>query len=120
MSVIDDYVAGYSGAHREQLDELLALIRELAPQAQEKISWSMPTFTMNGNLVHFAAGKNHIGFYPGASGVELAMPLVTELGLKHSKGAIQFPVGKPLPCELVRLVVEQRVIEQQAKSRPAR
>ncbi len=116
MSVIDDYVAKYTGTHRAQMTELAALIRELVPEGTiEKFSWQMPTFWLNGNLVHFAAGKNHVGFYPGASGVEFAAAELDELGLKHSKGAIQFPLDKPLPRDLIRRIVEHRIAQQQAR-----
>ncbi len=112
---IDDYIAAQSADVRERLTELANVIREEAPEATEKISWSMPTFHLNGNLVHFANGKNHVGFYPGASGVE---NFLADLGdLKHSKGAIQFPKSQPLPVDLVRRIVRFRVAEQQAKKR---
>lgn len=115
--VIDDYLAGYSGRHRELMTELAALVRELVPEAGEKISWQMPTFTLNGNLVHFAAGKNHLGFYPGPNGVAFVADELDALGLKHSKGAIQFKLDEPLPWDLVRRIVEFRVDQQRAKKR---
>lgn len=115
MTVIDDYVAGYAGRHRELMDELLGLIRELVPQAGEKLAWSMPTFTLNGNLVHFAAGKQHIGLYPGGAGVEFAAPELDKMGLKYSKGAIQLPLDQPLPTKLITGIINFRVGQQLAR-----
>lgn len=118
VSVIDDYLAEYTGPHREKMDELAALLRDLVPQGtMEKFSWQMPTFWLNGNLVHFAAGKNHVGFYPGASGVEFAAPELDELGLKYSKGAIQFRLDAPLPRDLITRIVQHRIAEQAARKR---
>lgn len=112
MTLIDDYVAGFEGRHRELMTELAGLIRELVPEAGEKLAWSMPTFTLNGNLVHFAAGKNHIGLYPGSEGVAFVRAELDELGLKYSKGAIQLPLDKPLNRDLVTRIVRFRVGQQ--------
>lgn len=114
MSVIDDYVAQYEGAHRALLNEVVALIRTLVPEAGEKIAWGMPTFTLNGNLIHVAAAKHHIGLYPSPAGVEFAAPMLDELGLKYSKGAIQLPIDRPLERKLVEDIIRFRV-EQQKK-----
>lgn len=116
MSVIDDYVAGFTGPHHELMVELATLLRELVPEATEAFSYQMPTFKLNGNLVHFAAGENHVGLYPGPDGVEFAKDELTERGLKFSKGAIQFPLDQPLPRDLVTRIVSFRV-QQQAKGR---
>lgn len=117
MSVIDDYLAEYDGEHRRLMDELRALIVELAPDATEAISWSMPTYKLHGNLVHFAAGKNHVGLYPGSDGVATFVDDVKALGLKHSKGAIQFPLDKPLPRELITSIVNFRLEQQRQKKK---
>lgn len=113
---IAQYIEGFPEAQRERLYALLAAIREAAPEAKERISWGMPTFTQHGNLVHFARQKHHIGFYPGASGVA-AFEAQLE-GFQTSKGAIQFPDEKPLPLDLVREIVRYRVGEQQAITNP--
>ena len=106
---IDEYIGTFPEGTQKMLEELRAVIREQAPQAQEKISWRMPTFYLNGNLVHFAAFAKHIGFYPGASGVE---NFQSELaGYKHAKGSVQFPIEKPLPLELIKRIVRFRVEE---------
>ena len=115
MSVIDDYLGGVSGRHRELLDELRAMVEASAPEASEAIAYGMPTYKLNGNLVHFATGANHVGFYPGPAGVEFAAPQLDELGLKYSKGAIQFPLDRPLPRDLVAAIVAFRVEQQLAQ-----
>ena len=117
MSVIDDYLTAYEGPHRALMDELRALIVDLVPDATEAISWSMPTYKLNGNLVHFAAGKSHVGLYPGADGVAFAEEELKERGLKYSKGAIQFPLGQPLPRDLVTAIVKFREEQQRAKGK---
>lgn len=106
---IDEYIESFPTEIQEILNNMRAIIKEAAPSATEKISWQMPTFYLNGNLVHFAAHKNHIGFYPGASGVEAFLSVLGEY--KCSKGAIQFPIDKPLPVELICKIVRFRVSE---------
>jgi len=85
------------------------VIKESAPDASEKISWEMPTFVLHGNLVHFAACKNHIGFYPTPSGIDAFEQELVEY--KTSKGSIHFPIEKPLPYELISKIVKFRVAE---------
>jgi len=88
-------------------------IRKAAPQAEEAISYRIPTFKLNGNLVHFAAFKNHIGFYPTSSGI---LAFKKELsGYKTSRGTVQFPMDKPMPLDLVRRIVRFRVKESLSK-----
>ncbi|MEG0659437.1 iron chaperone [Anaerorhabdus sp.] len=109
MTVIDDYIATCPVEHQPKLIEIRTIIKKAAPQAEEKISWGMPTFYLNGNLVHFALAKKHIGFYPGASGVSDFEERIQEY--KHSKGAIQFPLDKPLPKKLIMDIVKFRIKE---------
>lgn len=109
MNTIDEYIAQFPPEVQEKLAAVRNTIREAAPEATEKISWQMPTFYLHGNLVHFAAMKKHIGFYPGPSGVAAFAPKLTEY--KTSKGAIQFPLNKPLPLDLIREIVTFRVAE---------
>lgn len=108
ITTIDEYIAGYPADIQSILNQLRALIRELAPEAVEKIGYGIPTFTLYGrNLVHFAAYKNHIGFYPNPSGIkEFEQELST---YNTSKGAIQFPVNEPIPYELISRIVQYRV-----------
>ena len=108
-STVDEYIAGYDGEVRERMEKLRALIMSCSPSITEKIAWGMPTFVLNGNLVHFAAGKHHIGFYPAPSGVEAFTQ--KSLEYKHSKGAVQLPNDKPMPYDLIREVVNFRVRE---------
>lgn len=114
---IDEYISQFSPEVQRILQALRSVIKEEAPDAEEKISWRMPTFTLHGNLVHFAAHKKHIGFYPGASGIEAFQHRLSEY--KWSKGAVQFPMDKPLPYELIKEIVRFRVAEnmKQAESK---
>lgn len=113
IATIDEYIAQFPPEIRIRLESLRKVIREAAPEAGEKISYNMPTFTMNGNLVHFAAHKTHIGFYPTPSGIEAFSDKLSEY--KSSKGAVQFPHNKPLPFELIKEIVEFRVSENKQK-----
>lgn len=121
-STIDEYIALYPPEVQEKLQAIRKVIRESAPDATEKISWRMPTFYMNGNLIHFAAFKNHIGLYPGASGIANFEYRFTEY--KSSKGAVQFPMNKPLPFELiteiVRFCVADKIKEAAIKAKAKR
>ncbi|HCL01572.1 MAG TPA: hypothetical protein DHW61_04020 [Lachnoclostridium phytofermentans] len=113
MNEIDQYILQYPLELQLRLQEIRNIIKEAAPEATEKISWRMPTFYLNGNLVHFALHKAHIGFYPGADGVE---QFKHKLGdYKYSKGAIQFPLSKPLPKELITEIVKFRVEQNSNK-----
>lgn len=109
MNEIDQYILQFPEELQLKLQEIRNVIKEAAPEATEKISWRMPTFYLNGNLVHFALHKTHIGFYPGPSGVENFKHKLD--GYKNSKGAIQFPLSKPLPKELITEIVKFRVTE---------
>lgn len=109
ITTIDEYIAQFSPDRQAILQSLRNVIRETAPDAGEKISYGMPTFTLNGNLVHFAAYKNHIGFYPTPSGIEAFKEKLS--AYKSSKGAVQFPIGKRLPLDLVKEIVAFRVSE---------
>ncbi|WP_424358984.1 iron chaperone [Methanocella sp. MCL-LM] len=114
---IDEYISKYPLGIVEKLRKLRIVIKEAAPAAEEKISYQMPTFTLHGNLVHFAAFEKHIGFYPAPSGIEAFKEELAEY--KTSKGAIQFPINEPLPYELISRIVKFRAAEniQQAKDK---
>ena len=108
-NTIDEYIATFPTEVQKLLQEMRATIRAAAPEAQEKISYQMPTFYLKGNLVHFAAYQKHIGFYPAPRGIEAFQ---TELAVyKGAKGSVQFPIDQPLPLDLVRRIVEYRVAE---------
>lgn len=108
---IDEYIAGTPERVQPVLLRMREVIRENASEAAEKISWSMPTFYLNGNLVHFMAHKTHIGLYPGAEGIERFAGEFDSLGLRYSKGAVQFPLGRDMPWELIGRIVRFRVAE---------
>jgi uncharacterized protein YdhG (YjbR/CyaY superfamily) len=112
---IDDYIAACSQEVQPKLQEMRATIKQAAPDAEEAISYQMPTFRLNGNLVHFAAFKNHIGFYPVPSGIEA---FKKELSVyKQGKGSVQFPLDEPLPLKLITRIVKFRVKENAAKAK---
>ncbi|MFN8004578.1 MAG: DUF1801 domain-containing protein [Acidobacteriota bacterium] len=104
---IDEYIAGFSPEIQEKLETIRATIRKAAPKAEEAISYMMPTFKLHGNLVHFAAFKNHIGFYPGASGIAAFQEELA--GYETSKGTVQFPLDKRVPLTLITKIVKFRV-----------
>jgi len=117
---IDEYIAACPRDVQKILQELRALIRANAPDAEEKISYQMPTFFLKGNLVHFAAHSHHIGFYPTPSGIEAFKQELS--GYESSKGAVQFPIERPLPLELIGRIVKFRVAEnlKRAESKAAK
>lgn len=106
---IDAYIAGFTAEVQAILLEMRRTIAEAAPMASEKISYGVPTFHWKENLVHFAAFKRHVGFYPGSAGIEAFQHRFA--GLKTSRGAVQFPLGKPIPYDLVAEITRWRVEE---------
>ncbi len=106
---IDEYILNFPPEVQEILVTLRKVIKESAPDAEEKMSWQMPTFALHGNLVHFAAHKNHIGFYPAPSGIDAFKDELSEY--KGAKGSVQFPIKKPMPYELISRIVKFRVAE---------
>jgi uncharacterized protein YdhG (YjbR/CyaY superfamily) len=114
-TTIDEYIAGFPAEIQEKLRAMRATIHAAAPEATEKISYAMPTFFLQGNLVHFAAFKNHIGFFPAPSGIEKFAQALERY--QTSKGTIQFPLSEPLPLDLVTKVTEFRVQENLARAK---
>ncbi|SHK13637.1 iron chaperone [Desulforamulus aeronauticus] len=112
---IDEYILQFSPEVQEILKMLRKVIKESAPDAEEKISYQMPTFALHGNLVHFAAYKNHIGFYPTPSGIDAFKRELSEY--KGAKGSVQFPLEKPLPYGLISDIVKFRVAENIKKAK---
>lgn len=111
---IDAYIASFPPNVQEILQQIRQTIREAAPDAQETISYQMPTFTLHGNLVHFAAFRKHIGFYPIPTGIEA---FKDELAVyKQGKGSVQFPLDQPIPYDLISRIVTFRVQENLAKA----
>ena len=112
ITTIDEYIAGFPEDTQAVLEEIRALIRKAAPEATETISYSMPTYDLKGHLVHFAGYARHIGFYPTPSAI---VEFEDELApYKHAKGSVQFPLGKPLPRDLITRMVKFRVQESTA------
>lgn len=111
---IDEYISLFPKETQALLQQMRATIKEVAPDAEEAIKYQMPTFVLNGNLVHFAAFKNHIGFYPVPTGIEKFKKELS--AYKTSKGAVQFPLDKPLPLALIRKIVKFRVAENLKKA----
>lgn len=108
---IDDYIRQFPPSVQEKLEKLRSVIKDAAPDSKERISYQMPTFYLHGNLVHFAAYKQHIGFYPAPSGIERFKEELA--GYKSSKGAVQFPIDEPLPYELISRIVTFRAGENE-------
>jgi uncharacterized protein YdhG (YjbR/CyaY superfamily) len=106
---IDEYIAGFPDDVQEKLQQIRVTIRTAAPDAEEKISYQMPTFYLKGNLVHFAAFKKHIGFYPTPTGTEQFQKELA--AYKVSKGTIRFPLDQPIPLDLITEIVKFRVQE---------
>lgn len=106
---IDSYITSFPEDTRALLEQIRSTIRKAAPEAKEIINYGMPTFALKGNLVHFAAFQNHIGFYPTPSGIEA---FKKELSVyEGSKGSVQFPLNKPIPFDLITRIVKFRVKE---------
>jgi uncharacterized protein YdhG (YjbR/CyaY superfamily) len=104
---IDIYIEQFPAATQKQLKNIRAIIKAAAPKAEEVISYKMPAYKLNGMLVYFAGYKAHIGFYPTASGIQHFLLKIQDY--KHSKGAVQFPIDKPLPKSLISEIVAFRI-----------
>ena len=104
---IDEYIAGFPGNVQEILQKVRTTIRKAAPAAEEAIKYRMPTFTLKGNLVHFAAFKNHIGFYPAPKGIEQFKEELS--AYEGGKGSVRFPLDRPIPFGLIGRIVKFRV-----------
>lgn len=111
-TTIDEYILTYPPEIQVILADLRTVIHEAAPEATEKISWGMATFVLHGNLVHFSGAKNHVGFHPAPSAIEAFGGELAEY--RCTKGTVQFPYTKSLPLELIRRMVQFRVVEQKA------
>jgi uncharacterized protein YdhG (YjbR/CyaY superfamily) len=112
---VDSYIAGFPENIRDILQQVRETIKNAAPGAEEVISYQMPAYKLNGMLVYFAGHTNHIGFYPTSSGIQAFKHEFA--GLKWSKGAVQFPVNKLIPFDLIERIVRFRVIENSLKNR---
>jgi len=115
FKTIDEYIKTFPKDIQSTLEQMRQTIHQAAPEAQETINYQIPTFRLNDNLVHFAAFKNHIGFYPAPSGIEAFKKELS--AYKSEKGSVQFPIDKPIPYDLVKKIVEFRVKENKLKKK---
>jgi uncharacterized protein YdhG (YjbR/CyaY superfamily) len=116
LKTIDDYISNQVESKQIGLQTIRAIIKKVAPKATEGISYQMPVFKQNGNLVYFAAAKNHYGFYPMPKTIETFKVQLNAKGYLYSKGAIQFPIDKPIPSTLIQAMVKFRIKENEIKS----
>lgn len=110
---IDEYIAGFPAPVRARLRQMRATIRRAAPGAEEAIAYGVPTYRLNGNLVHFAAFARHVGFYPAPSAITAFRRELSKYA--SAKGSVQFPHDQPLPLTLVAKMVRFRVKENATK-----
>lgn len=112
---IDEYIHTFPDDVQQKLQKIREVIKKAAPEAEEAISYQMPTFKLNGNLVHFAAFKNHIGLYPAPSGISAFENEIKNY--KHAKGSMRFPLDQPIPFDLIAKIVKFRVQENSNKKK---
>jgi len=117
-ATIDEYLETVSDDHRAALEKLRKQIRAAAPKAEECISYQVPTFRQNGNLLSFGAWKDHCSFFPGAAAIERHKDELKNF--KLSKGTIRFQPDKPIPAALVRKIVKERIAENEARAKKRR
>lgn len=110
---MDEYIAGFPKDVQAILQQIRSAIKKTAPDAEEAIKYAIPTFVLNGNLVHFAAFKNHIGFYPAPTGIEAFKNKLARY--KQGKGSVQFPLDEPIPLKLITDIVKYRVMLHKEK-----
>ena len=115
VTTIDQYITAYPAEVQDILQKVRKTIAKAAPEATEKIGYGIPTFVFHGNLVHFAAYAHHIGFYPGSGAIEIFQNELTQY--KTSRGAIQFPLAKPIPYDLIQKITSYRYQENTSKLR---
>jgi len=113
-NTIDAYIAGFSEGVQEILQKIRGIVKEAAPDAEETIKYQIPTFVLNGNLVHFAAFEKHIGLYPTPSGIEQFKDALSVY--KNAKGSVQFPLDSAIPYTLIKKIVKFRVKENREKA----
>jgi len=112
---VDAYIADFPPGTAVQLEQIRSIIRHAAPAAEETISYAIPTYKLNGMLVHFAGYARHIGFYPGAGGITAFMDELADY--KTSKGTVQFPIDAPLPGKLIERMVRFRAEQNLEKKK---
>ena len=112
---VDEYITSFPKDVQAKLEELRRFIRRIVPEAEERISYQMPAYFLNGVLVYFGGHSHHIGFYPTSSGIRAFEKEISNY--KHSKGAIQFPFAQPLPTALIEKIVRHRINENQKRTK---
>ena len=115
FKTVDEYILSFPKETQKILEEIRAAIKAAAPDAEEKISYQMPTFYLNGNLIHFAAYKNHIGIYPTPSGTEAFKRQLSKY--QGGKGSVRLPIDDPMPLKLISQIVKFRVAENLKKAK---
>ena len=115
FETIDEYISSFPKNVQDILQQLRQTIRDSAPNSSESISYQIPTYKLNGSLVHFAAYKNHVGFYPTPSGINEFREELSDYEI--AKGSVKFPLNKPLPINLIREIVKFRVTENLDKKK---
>ncbi len=115
LTDMDGYISQFPKEVKDVLMNIRTLIREEVPEAQEKISYGMPTFYLSGNLIHFAAFKKHIGLYPTPTGIAEFQHELSKY--KQGKGSVQFPLDQPMPYDLIRRIARYRVTEMTSKDK---
>jgi uncharacterized protein YdhG (YjbR/CyaY superfamily) len=115
ISSVDAYIASFPTAVHERLELIRQTIRQVVPEAQEKISYGIPTFTLDGNLIHYAAFKSHIGIYPGSAAIAAFRKDLA--GYKTSKGTVQLPSDAAIPCALIERIVRFRIKDRARASK---
>lgn len=113
-ATVEAYIAAFPPETQKLLEQMRSIIKKAAPKAEESISYMMPAYKLNGPLVYFGGYKSHIGFYPTGSGIEAFKKEIA--AYKSSKGAVQFPLDKPLPVKLITVMVKYRVMVNKEKA----
>ena len=113
-TTIDQYIARYPKNVQKHLLQVRSTIKQIVPDAEEAISYGIPTFKLNGNLVHFGGFKQHIGFYPGSSGIKAFEKELS--AYKGAKGSIQFPIDQPMPLDIIIAITKFRVAQNLSKT----
>jgi uncharacterized protein YdhG (YjbR/CyaY superfamily) len=115
---IDEYIAAFPAAVQRRLQSIRRTVKKVVPDAQERISYQIPTFTLGGNLIHFAAFKTHIGVYPGPAAIEALRADLA--GFRTAKGTVQFPLDAPMPLTLIERLVRFRIAERSRRANTGR
>jgi uncharacterized protein YdhG (YjbR/CyaY superfamily) len=113
FNTVEDYISRFPTAQQALLRSVRQVIKDEAPEAQESIAYKMPAYKLNGPLIYFALFENHLGLYPTPEGISAFESDLKKY--KQGKGSVQFPLNEPLPLDLIRRIVHQRVVENKAK-----